>query len=261
MDRKLTSIPTLPGARDERGFALIHVGIALFVLVAMSAFVLDFGVMWLARNQAQNAADAGALAGAIARAYDETADPPAANGLAYQSAVAAAQANEVLNEPGGVAVTWDCPAYATGAVCVRVDVHRDGTDVNGDAVADSTELPVFFAKLFGLTGQSVRATATAWVTSGDTTNCMRPFAVADRWNDLVNPTLTPPEFESYVTNGRGAGAHLTPVYDQYTPPSSGSPGTGYTVAAHLGAQVYLKVGNNPQSAANGMSPGWTLRTG
>jgi Flp pilus assembly protein TadG len=38
--------------RSERGAALIHVGIAMFVLVAMSAFVLDFGVMWMARRQA-----------------------------------------------------------------------------------------------------------------------------------------------------------------------------------------------------------------
>jgi Flp pilus assembly protein TadG len=136
MDRKLTT--SGPDVRDERGLALIHVGIAMFVLIAMSAFVLDFGVMWMARRQAQNAADAGALSGAIARAYDETTDPPANNGLAYQAAVAAAQANEVFNAPGGVVVTWDCPSYANG-ICVRVDVHRDGT-------TNTTQQPVNYAK-------------------------------------------------------------------------------------------------------------------
>jgi Flp pilus assembly protein TadG len=179
MTRTVTS--TLSRARnDERGAAFIQIGIAIFVLVAMTAFVLDFGVMWLARRQAQNAADAGALAGAIARLYDEPGDTPAADGLAYESAVAAATANSVFNEAGGVRVTWECPSYVDeDAHCVRVDVHRDGTDVNGDATNDSTPLPVFFASLFGLSGQNVRATATAWLGAANAAECMKPFAVPD----------------------------------------------------------------------------------
>ena len=139
MDRKLPTISLRHRwIRDQRGAALIHVGIAIFVLVGMSAFVLDYGVMWLSRRQAQNAADAGALAGAIARLYDETGDSPAADGLAYKSAVAAATANEVFNEAGGVRVTWECPEYKDeDAHCVRVDVHRDGTDLDGNATNDS----------------------------------------------------------------------------------------------------------------------------
>ena len=146
----------------------------------MSAFVLDYGVMWMARRQAQNAADAGALAGAIARAFDETADPPSATGLAYQSAVTAASANEVFNQVGGIRVDWTCPSYATGGKCVRVDVHRDGTDIDGVPGADSNALPVFFAGLFGLNSQPVRATATAGVGVGNSVECMRRFGVADR---------------------------------------------------------------------------------
>src|SRR5712691_10731117 len=72
--------------RSEDGVSLIHVGMVLLVLMGFSTFVLDYGVLWLARGQAQNAADAGALAGAIARGFDETANPPSANGAAYQSA-------------------------------------------------------------------------------------------------------------------------------------------------------------------------------
>jgi hypothetical protein len=34
------------------------------------AFVLDYGMFWVARGQVQNAADAGALAGAAAIAFD-----------------------------------------------------------------------------------------------------------------------------------------------------------------------------------------------
>src|SRR6476646_87068 len=84
--------------RDESGVSLIHVGMLLFVFMGLSMFVVDYGVVWLARVQAQNAADAGALAGAIARGYDELADPPAANGAAQQSAIGAATKHGVMGE-------------------------------------------------------------------------------------------------------------------------------------------------------------------
>ena len=51
--------------RDDRGAIIIHVAFALLALLAFSAFVVDMGVMWVSRRQAQNAADAGALAGAV----------------------------------------------------------------------------------------------------------------------------------------------------------------------------------------------------
>ena len=47
------------------------VAIQILVLTALSAFVLDYGLLWLGRRQAQNAADAGALAGSIALAKDD----------------------------------------------------------------------------------------------------------------------------------------------------------------------------------------------
>ena len=180
---------------DERGAALIHVGLAIFVLVGMTAFVTDYGVMWLSRRQAQNAADAGALAGAIARAFDETVDPPAADGLAYKSAYAAATINKVFYETGGVLVTWDCPDYVdANAKCVRVDVHRDGQGIADGLANNSTPLPTFFAKLFGYTSQKVRATATAWVGHGNGSDCVKPFAVPDSYE--------PPGPETY-TEGSG----------------------------------------------------------
>ena len=50
--------------RSERGAVTIHVAIALIALLMFSGMVIDYGVIWVARRQAQNAADAGALAGA-----------------------------------------------------------------------------------------------------------------------------------------------------------------------------------------------------
>jgi Flp pilus assembly protein TadG len=86
----------------EQGISLIHVAISIFVLLGLTTFVLDYGVMWLGRGQAQNAADAGALAGAVARAFDETADPPAVDGDAFSSASQTALLHQVVGEAPGV---------------------------------------------------------------------------------------------------------------------------------------------------------------
>src|SRR6186713_251663 len=110
---------------DERGAVLVQVAIALLVLTAMATFVVDHGVFWVSRGQAQNAADAGALSGAIARAYDELTDPPASNGKTFSSAMGAALANNVWTTAPAAQVSWDCPAGVAGS-CVRVDVYRNG---------------------------------------------------------------------------------------------------------------------------------------
>src|SRR5678816_861804 len=80
--------------RSESGVSLIHVALLLFVMMGLSMFVTDYGILWLARGQAQNAADAGALAGAISLAFD----PPdySTTGRAYLAANKAATTNSVF---------------------------------------------------------------------------------------------------------------------------------------------------------------------
>jgi Flp pilus assembly protein TadG len=233
---------------DEQGAVLVQVAIAILVLTAMATFVVDHGVLWVSRGQAQNAADAGALSGAIARAYDELTDPPASNGKAFSSAMGAALANNVWTAAPTAQVSWACPPGVAGS-CVRVDVYRNGE-------FGSTPLPTIFGELLNISSQGVRATATARVASGNATNCMRPFAVVDKWIDNVSPALNPKKFERWQRVGSNA-VQLAPK-DVYVPPSSGSAGTGYTVAADLGAPVTLKRGNPNQTADNNVEPGWTL---
>src|SRR5262245_33790677 len=71
--------------RSESGISLIHVAMLLFVMMGLSMFVTDYGVLWLARGQAQNAADAGAIAGAVSLAYDDATDF-STTGKAYNAA-------------------------------------------------------------------------------------------------------------------------------------------------------------------------------
>jgi len=239
--------------RDESGISLIHVGLLLFVFMGLSMFVVDAGVLWLARVQAQNAADAGALAGATARGYEELADPPAANGAAYQSAMAAATTHGVMGEPASPTVLFTCPAFVpAGIKCTRVDVFRDNT--NG-----STFLPTYFAGAFGNYTQSIKATATAWTTSGNSTNCMRPWAVADRWEERVMPN---DELNHWVKVGN-TPTELDP-HDLYIrPPDKDHPTdpfTGYRVSppanppGDQGTPILLKVGSVGQS----ITPGWFM---
>lgn len=236
----------ISGARRERGAILVHVAISILVLMALSSFVIDMGVLWLARAQAQNAADGGALAGAVALAFDESSEPPEAGGAAFQSADKTAKATLVYGETPGVVVSWECPSYVTGSRCARVDVYRDGT--NG-----STTLPAYFAWLLGVTSQKIKATATARATPSNAAECLRPWAVPDQWQELSAP---PETFDRYYMNGPNRGQLLPSPQDVYVAPTESDPGTGYSVPEDLGALVTLKFGN--PSGSDPIQPGWYL---
>lgn len=231
----------------ERGAMLVHIALSILTLMGFTVFVVDYGMVWVARNQAQNAADAGALAGAVALAFDEPTDTPAVNGVAWSAAMAGAQANNVWGAAATPVVNVGsaaCPPGVSGR-CARVDVHRNGT--NGSAA-----LPSIFGPLLGITQQGVRATATARVAYGNATNCMRPFAVADRWEHIVNPV---DRFDRWVSQGNNV-VELNP-HDIYTPASPTDPGTGYRLPDHLGAEVVLKNGN-PNNDNENIVPGWFM---
>jgi Flp pilus assembly protein TadG len=199
---------------EERGAVIIQAGIAILVLMAFNVFVLDYGMMWIARGQAQNAADAGALAGATARAYDDRDDPPHRDGFAAQSSRSVARANLVWRQAGTPVVSFDCPPGVT-ANCTRVDVYRDGA--NG-----STALPAFFGPIIGVTTQRVRATATAVNANGNATPCLRPIAFPDGWHDRID---APPTGDNEFTYYDAAGNALPEDNrDDYTPPSNTFPG-------------------------------------
>jgi hypothetical protein len=230
-------------AGEERGAILVQVAIAILVLTALATFVVDYGVLWVSRGQAQNAADAGALSGAIARAYDEPTDPPASNGKAFQSAMGAALANKVWTAAPTAQVSWPCPAGVAGR-CVRVDVYRNGE-------FGSTPLPTIFGKLLNISSQGVRATATARVSNGNATNRLRPFGVIDRWWEFRAPAG---QFNRWDNSGN----QLPGAVDWFQPPGGGSTGSGYSVPADVGQQVVLKTGNNPNSSLGSIIPGWSL---
>lgn len=155
--------------RGEPGFVIILVAVfLLFVVGAMAALSIDVVTFYTARSEAQLAADAAALAGARVLANSgATSDinTPDDNMLANAQALALAVATRVAisNSVGGrnllapeVTVNFNgngSPCLATLQMqvanpCVTVTVTR-------------TDLPVFFARIWGNTQITISASATA----------------------------------------------------------------------------------------------------
>jgi Flp pilus assembly protein TadG len=212
---------------SERGAILVHVAAALVMLIALSAFAVDFGLFWLGRGEAQNSADAGAMAGAIGLAYDSSTNT-SDTGPAKLSAVTAARANLVVDQAPAIDVSTDvtfvdCPDGTKAPACIRVNVYRDG--------AHGNPLPTWFGNLVGVTSQDTKATATAEAGGANATNCLRPWMVPDKWQEVTPPATT--------YNGS----------DVYSPPdpTTGLGGTGYNVASDYGTIITLHPGR-PQDA-------------
>lgn len=271
--------------RTERGAVLVHVAIAILGLTAFLALTVDYGILWMSRRQAQNAADAAAHAGAVSLAFEA----PGNYDLARLSAKTIGEANMVfgqqLNITQGSGDSGDpaqdisfpnpCPPGAPGVpdTCVRVNVYRN-------SVKDP--LPTFFARLIGRESQGVQATATAQVLTGNATDCMKPWAVADKWGENVqctgwhpsgscngwepNNIWTPDStFDKYVKSGNemilDTSIPNPPGYDYYQTPTLDDPGTTFTPfdaqgnpTSDYGLQIKLKLGSNKDR----LSPGWFL---
>jgi Flp pilus assembly protein TadG len=233
---------------SERGAVIVQVAIALVGLLAMSAFVIDYGVLWASRRQAQNAADGAAMAGAISLAFVDFNN----QGLARQSALDVAVRNNVWGAAPNVGpgdVTFPvCPPGAPGAgtnSCIQVDLFRNQ--------ARGNPLPTFFGKLSGVTDQGVRATATAEALFGDSTDCVKPFAIPDRWTEVRNDVAPAgwsedDSFERYDKKG----VLLPGPVDSYGPGDGFTPKSVSLGGGDYGRLVVLKSGNPNQAIA----PGW-----
>ena len=210
----------------ERGVVLIQVALASLVLFGFCGLVVDYGVMWVARAQAQNAADAGALAAATTLAFDAVTTTT----LAQQSAVALASSAAVWGKAPAVpsadvtfcsAVTPACPAIDGLPLPQRRAVFSATVKVYADA-EHATALPTYFGPLFGVSSQDVRAQATAAVAPANTTACVWPLAIPDLWTEKSLPPDTsysnhqyPPSAPPLVT----PDAYVPPTFDESSAPT------------------------------------------
>lgn len=236
---------------SEDGAVLIQVALAIVVLIAFNTFVVDYGVMWTGRGQSQNAADAGALAGATSLAFDnyeDRSDTGPAKIAAHQFATdnyvwGQAPANDITND-----VTFPTtPSVCADGSCIRVNVYRN--QQHGNA------LPPIFGVAAGITGSGVQAMAIARAAAANSTDCLKPWAVVDKWYEnypTPGPWTTSSTYDKYYTQGPNAGTidpSINPP-DQYVPPSGTDPGSGFhplnadgTYTSDYGLEITLKLGS------------------
>jgi Flp pilus assembly protein TadG len=188
---------------QEDGAVAVIVGILLFVLVGVSAFVVDVGNLYWERRQLQNAADSGALAAAQERVNGGSV------ALAFSTARTYADAN---NSRGAFLREGE---FETTESSVTV-VARTGSQ------AAEGELRSILAGVLGVDryASSARATA-AWsgsVAGGETI----PIAICNRaweyWTNLNGLPSGPPAH--YVSFGGAASSPAStcnnPSFDTYS---------------------------------------------
>jgi putative Flp pilus-assembly TadE/G-like protein len=239
---------------SDRGAILIQVATMLVVFTAMSAFVVDYGVQLVSRNQIQNTVDAAALAGATSLAYDDPADWTA-TGPAELSARAVASKNPVWQEAASIpaskvefpvcASSYD--AGASGApinACVQVTAFRDESHANA--------IPAIFGKLLGQNWFGVAATAIAEAKSGNATDCLKPLAIPDSWTERypTNPGTWSPTSTFDKWDPTTGVLIPSASRDAYIAPDALEAGTGLKVTVDFGA-VTLQPGS---ASFSGISP-------
>lgn len=155
-----------PGRNRERGVTIALVAIAMVAILAMAALSIDAVTLYLAREEAQRAADAAALAGArILSLSGMTGDPtnatnswiPACN-AATTVATAIAQQNQIAGQSlpaAQIAVTFPNNVGCGGSGGVF------GINPEVNVKVTRQNLPTFFARIWGYTGNTVVASATA----------------------------------------------------------------------------------------------------
>ena len=185
--------------RRERGITLMFIVVAIFALLGVAALAIDLVTLYVSKAEAQRVADASALAGAKALVDNAVTADPSNNQSNWATACdqATAIANAVANQgtiggsqPAALAITFGSGG-AFGA-CPNNGSPGTGFGVNPQVSVTlrSTNLPLFFAKIWGQRTSTVSATSQAEGFNPSGTNipvaakCVTPWLIAN--NDTVH---------------------------------------------------------------------------
>ena len=179
---------------NDRGAALIHVAAALLALMAFSTFVMDYGVYWSARRQAQNAADAAALAGAVALGLRRRTR--STSGPAVRERTSRSQRNLVFGQQAAVECGHrhhvpDLPGRS-GHVHPG-DVYRRRPVAMRCRCSSAASLAASLSR----SGRQATANRRGRP-SADTANCMRPFGVASTSGAVTGGQSFNPAMDTYI---------------------------------------------------------------
>lgn len=200
---------------NNRGSIMVMTAVAIVGLFSFAVLVIDGAMLMTTKNQLQAAADAAALAGAtgLIEGSQATATDRAIRFASYNEAV------QDIRRP--VTITAADVVFPEAKV-IRVRTHR--TAATGDALRTNFMRIVNFGS-DNMTDISAVAAARTFDVCGS--DCVKPWAIPDRWDDV---------------NGNGA---LEPG-ELYDPDI-----TGFQAPGDVGASIVLKVGNPQQTMAAG----------
>jgi len=231
---------------DESGITILLVAAALVAIMAMAALSIDVVTLYLANAEAQRAADAAALAGArILSLSGTTGDPANATGLwsnACDLAEQVAKAVATQHTMGGATLTASQVtvtfADRNGKDCTASGPNLAfGVNPLAKVEVQRTDLPTFFARIWGRTGNSVSATATAEVfnpsDARDVSASNKQNAVQPR---CVKPWLVPNHDPKHSANNfvNNDGSIKTPGIN---PNNGGVVGEQFTLQPDCNASV------------------------
>jgi Flp pilus assembly protein TadG len=205
-------------ARDgaERGVTIVLVALAMVAIMAMAAMSIDVVTLYLANAEAQRAADAAALAAArILSISGITGDPNNSAGRwtdACALATPVAQAVAAQNTMGGISLS------STPQVVVTYPNSGDPTTCTGFSPAfgvnpivtvkvQRTDMPTFFARIWGRRGASVSATATAEAFNPSNSSSIAPGGTLIP----VQPRCVKPWIVPNIDPGLAAAGGTTPA--------------------------------------------------
>jgi len=192
----------LSGRRSQRGQTILLVAVSMVSLLAMAALAIDVVTLYVARTEIQRAADAAALVGAKAIADSGVTTLPSGSGdLAAATTLATSMANSAIT-----AVINASPPInqVAGNPPSLVSTTFNFTPNNNPRVTvtlQQTNLPTFFARIFGQRSATTGASATAEAYNPSnlanftpiTPRCVKPWLVANidptnPGNSFVDPT-------------------------------------------------------------------------
>jgi Flp pilus assembly protein TadG len=209
MQSPLITKPVSQGHPSEHGVTMVFVALAMVAIIAMAALSIDVITLYLAREEAQRSADQAALAAArMLSVAGITGDPTnltgnweaicGPNGVATHAAQAMVAQNTVGRVvPGTINVTYS--AGTSGTITSSTDCQTLATSAFGVNPMVSVQLtraslPTFFSRIWGNTGNSVSATATAEAfnpsNSGNVGN-QTPTAITPVQPRCVKPWVVP----------------------------------------------------------------------
>jgi Flp pilus assembly protein TadG len=257
------------GWSGRRGGTLALTAVMMVGLLSVLALAIDLGMLYKTKGEAQRAADAAALAGADA--FRQFTVPADAVPTAHRQAMELASRNYMT---GGMIDT-------TSEVTVNVipDSQKVRVWVRRAAVR------TWFARMFGVASTPIGAVAAARALDAGNTMCVKPFALADFWDEATqdpnnnelndigtgngnnstaeNWTYDQSQGDRYGEAGEpsatGLGSEFrnpTTIGGRLDPALATDPSTGFAYQNDGGRRLNVKFGDPQQAFAPGYFSPW-----